>query len=161
MRDEVMPMALAKEKPLYAAPTDYEDDFESWSYEQAELLRQRRFAELDIPNLIEEIESMGSEQRFALQSSYRLVIAHLLKWQYQPQLRSTSWEITIGRERDNIAAREEKNHALRENARTLVEDVYRGAVREAAKETGLPRNTFPFDCPYTVDQLRDPEWMPD
>ena len=154
-------MALAKEKPRFEIPTDYEDDFETWSYEQAELLRQRRFSELDLPNLIEEIESMGSEQRFALQSSYRLVISHLLKWQYQPQLRSTSWDITIGRERDNIAAREEKNHLLRENAKQLVEHVYRSAVREAAMETGLPRGTFPLDCPYTLDQLRDPDWMPE
>ena len=154
-------MALAKEKPLYTEPTDYEDDFQSWCYEQAELLRQRRFAELDLANLVEEIDSMGNEQRFALQSSYRLVVSHLLKWQYQPQLRSASWDITIARERDNIAVREEKNRALKENARTLVESGYRSAVREAAKETGLPRNAFPFDCPYTVEQLRDPDWMPE
>jgi hypothetical protein len=151
----------AKDKPRFPEPADYEDDFESWCYEQAELLRQRRFAELDLPNLIEEIESMGSDQRFALQSSYRIVISHLLKWQFQPQLRNASWEITIGRERDNIAAREAKNHALREHAKMLVEDVYRGAVREAGKETGLPYDTFPFLCPYTLDQLRDPDWMPE
>ena len=40
-------------------------------------------------------------------------------------------------------------------------DVYREAVRKAAKETGQPRNAFPFDCPYTLDQLRDPDWMPE
>ena len=154
-------MALAKEKPLFEALTDYEDDFEQWCYEQAELLRQRRFAELDLPNVIEELESMGSEQRFAFQSSYRLVIAHLLKWEFQPQLRSASWEITIGRERDNIEKREARNPALEGQAKQLVEDVYRSAVREAAKETGLPRDSFPFDCPYAVEQLRDPDWMPE
>ena len=151
----------AKQKPRFPEPTDYEDDFEQWCFEQAELLRQRRFAELDLPNLIEEIESMGSEQRFALRSSYRLVVSHLLKWEFQPQLRTTSWDITIARERHNIAAREESNPALKERARSLVEDVYRSAVREAAKETGLPRDAFPFDCPYSLDQLRDPDWMPE
>lgn len=154
-------MPLAKEKPLYIEPTDYEDDFETWCYEQAELLRQRRFAEVDIPNVIEELESMGGEQRSALEASYRLVISHLLKWQYQRQLRSSSWEITIARERDHIARREEKNRALRAGAKQIVEAVYRSAVREAAIETGLERNVFPFDCPYTVDQLRDLEYMPD
>jgi len=149
-----------KQTPRFAEPTDYEDDFESWSYEQAELLRQRRFAELDLPNVIEELESMGSEQRHALESSYRLVIAHLLKWQFQPQLRSSSWEITIARERVNIARREEKNRALRAGAKQILESVYRDAVREAAMETGLPRDTFPFDCPYAAEQLRDHDWMP-
>ena len=154
-------MALAKEKPLYAEPTDYEDDFETWCYEQAELLRQRRFAELDLSNLIEELESMGSEQRSALESSYGLVISHLLKWQFQPQLRSTSWQITILRERGHISKREKRNPALRANAKSLVEDVYRDAVREASLETGLPHDSFPFDCPYSLEQLRNPDWMPE
>jgi hypothetical protein len=154
-------MALAKEKPLYAEPADVEDDFETWCYQQAQLLRQRRFAEVDLPNVVEELESMGSEQRHALESSYRLVISQLLKWQYQPQLRSSSWEITISRERDNIASREQKNRALRADARQIVESVYRSAVREASLETGLDRNTFPFDCPYTFDQLRHPDFMPE
>ena len=105
-------MALAKEKPRFEGQTDYEDDFEQWCYEQAELLRQRRFAELDVPNVIEELEDMGKEQRRALSSSYRILIAHLLKWQFQPQLRSRSWEQTIDRERDNIIDREKMNPSL-------------------------------------------------
>ncbi len=154
-------MALAKEKPRFEGQTDYEDDFEQWCYEQAELLRQRRFAELDLPNVIEELEDMGKEQRRALSSSYRILIAHLLKWQFQPQLRSRSWEQTIDRERDNIIDREKMNPSLGKDAKRLVEEVYRRAIREAAKETELSRNTFPFDCPYSMEQLRDPDWMPD
>ena len=154
-------MALAKEKPLYAEPTDYEDDFELWCYEQAELLRQRRFAELDLPNIIEELEALGREQRRALVSSYRVLIAHLLKWQFQPQLRSSSWEITINRERDNIDDREKDNPSLAKDTKSIIEGVYRRSIREAARETELPRSIFPFDCPYTVEQLRDPDWMPE
>jgi hypothetical protein len=154
-------MAQAKEKPLYPVPADIEDDFYAWCFEQAELLRQKRFAEADLPNIIEEVEDLGSEQRRALRSSYRLVISHLLKWQFQPELRTRSWEGTIARERNNIGDRETGNKTLRNEARTLVEEAYRGAVLEASKETGLPRNTFPFDCPYSVDQLRDPDWMPE
>ena len=52
-------MGYAKQKPLYDPASDYEADFYLWSYEQAELLRQRRFSELDLPNIIEEIESLG------------------------------------------------------------------------------------------------------
>ena len=71
-------MGLAKEKPLYDPPTDYEDDDYLWLYEQIELLRLTRFGELALPNLIEELEDMGREQRRALESSYRLLLAHLL-----------------------------------------------------------------------------------
>jgi hypothetical protein len=153
-------MAQAKQKRLYPAPADIEDDFETWSYQQAELLRQRRFTEIDLPNIVEELQSMGSEQRLALMSSYRLLVSHLLKWQFQPERRSTSWQVTIIRERDHIEEREKINHALRNDAKRLVDEVYYKDVREAATETGLAKSAFPADCPYTLEQLRDPDWMP-
>ena len=104
---------------------------------------------------------MGRKERLSLESSYRLLVAHLLKWQHQPQLRSTSWRVTIGRECVNIKASERVNHVLRHAADRLVADIYGDAVREASDETGLPRSSFPADCPYTVEQLRDPDWMPE
>jgi hypothetical protein len=155
------PMAQAKQKPLFPAPTDIEDDYYAWCYEQAELLRQNRFAEADLPNIVEELEGMGNEQRHALRSSYRLVIAHLLKWQFQPDLRSRSWEVTIVRERINIDDRERASKSLANKADELVAEAYRGAVLEAVKETGLDRRTFPRNCPYSLEQLRDPNWMPE
>lgn len=154
-------MARAKEKPLFSEQTDYEDDFYAWLFEQAELLRQKRFAEVDLPNVIEELESMGREQRHALESSYRLLIAHLLKWQHQPQLQTVSWQVTIQRERDNIDRREEKNPSLRSEAKHIVAEVYRRAVKEAALETGLPKSAFPAECPWTLDQLRDDDFLPE
>src|SRR5688500_1919494 len=153
-------MVLAKEKPLYSVQADIEDDFYAWCYEQAELLRQKRFAEADLPNVIEELEGMAKHNRSVLKSSYRLVILHLLKWEYQPERRARSWEITIVRERNNIEDREEDNLTLKKEAGALVAEVYRRAARQAARETKLPVTTFPADCPYTIDQLRDPDWMP-
>lgn len=153
-------MGLAKEKPLFDPPTDYEDDFSAWLYEQIELLQQKRIHEVDLPNLIEELEDMGGEQRHALESSYRLLIGHLLKWTYQPEQRSASWEITVLRERGNIERREKRNRSLKADAGRIVADIYRYAVREAAVETGLPKSTFPAECPWTLEQLRDPDFMP-
>lgn len=154
-------MGLAKEKPLYDPPMDYEDDFYIWLYQQIELLQQKRINEVDLPNLIEELEDMGREQLHALESSYRLVISHLLKWQFQPQMRSASWEVTIIRERANIEAREGRNPSLKSDAANIAFGVYRHALREAMVETHLARSTFPSECPWTVDQLRDIDFMPD
>src|SRR5215217_665298 len=95
------------------APTIYERDVQLWRFEQAELLRLRRFAQADLPNIVEELESMGRSDRRALGSSYRLVIAHLLKWQFQPQMRGSSWEITLVRERAHIKDMEAQSPSLR------------------------------------------------
>jgi hypothetical protein len=141
-------------------PTGYENDFYLWCYEQAELLRLRRFSVMDLPNVIEELESMGASQRSALRSSYRLLIAHLLKWEFQPDMRSSSWQITIVRERAHIEEIEEDSPSLKTEARSLVESAYRKARIEAQTETKLPLSIFPSACPYTLEQLRDDEWFP-
>ena len=154
-------MAEAKQKPLYPVQADIEDDFYAWCWEQAELLRQKRFAEADLPNVIEELEGMAKHHRSALKSSYRLVIVHLLKWQHQKQRRARSWDLTIVRERNNIADYEEDSQSLKNDAASLVAEVYRRAAHQAARETKLPVDSFPADCPYTVDELRELEYTPD
>lgn len=154
-------MSLAKDKPYFSQPSDYEDDVYAWAFEQAQLLRLGRFDELDIANVIEEVESLGSEQRHALESSYRILILHLLKWQFQSARRSRSWDSTISRERGLVLRREKRNHTLRARAQELVDDIYPDAVREASKETGLPPAIFPATCPYSLDFLRKHDAMPE
>lgn len=153
-------MASAKEKPLYDAPADYEDDYYLWVYQQVELLRLGRFRELDLPNLIEEVEDMGRSLWRSFESHYRVLLIHLLKWEHQPHRRTRSWLVSIGRERRNLDREERDNTTLRNEARNLLEEAYRAARREAAEETGLPIATFPSECPYRLEQVRDEEWLP-
>lgn len=155
-------MADVKERPAAgAAAVSYNDDFHDWAFAQADLVRQRRFSELDLPNLVEELESMGKEVRFKLESCYRLLIAHLLKYAHQPSRRSRSWLLKITRERANIERIEDENPSLKAQADRIAEKMYRYGRKEAAVETGLPLETFPSDCPFTLDQLRDDEFLPD
>ncbi len=154
-------MASAKEKPLYANPSDYEDDFYAWAYEQAELLRLGRFREADLTNIIEELETLGRTERRSLVSAYRLVLMHLLKWQFQPTHRSNSWRNTVRRERKNIKILEQDNPSLAAVALTLVAEAYADAIDDASDETELPLTAFPTNCPYTLDQIRDPDFLPE
>ncbi|MEB3147502.1 MAG: DUF29 domain-containing protein, partial [Sphaerospermopsis sp.] len=73
----------------------YQTDFYAWSQEQANLLRHQQWHELDWSNLIEEIESLGRKERQELRNRLSILIAHLLKWEYQPTKRSRSWLATI------------------------------------------------------------------
>jgi hypothetical protein len=153
-------MGQAKRIQAAPPPSPYEADFYLWCFEQAENLRQGRFATADLPNIIEELESMGRSDRRALRSSYRLVLQHLLKWQFQPDKRTPSWETTIDRESDVIEETEAESPSLRSQSVGLVRTIYPKARRDAAKETGLPLSSFPPDCPYSLDQVRDPDWLP-
>lgn len=154
-------MSLAKDSRQIAGPARYDEDFTAWAFEQAELLRRGQLADADLPRLAEEIESLGNEQIHALESFYTLLIFHLLKWQFQPDRRSRSWDLTIYNARDQIARREKRNPTLRAGAEEIVKDIYSQARGSAAKETGLSIDTFPGNCPYSLDFLRDQNAMPE
>ncbi len=68
--------------------TSYDDDIIVWATEQARLLREGQFTQLDIAHLIEEIEDVGKRERRELASRMAILLAHLLKWQSQPARRS-------------------------------------------------------------------------
>ena len=131
------------------APTIYERDFQLWRFEQAELLQLRRFSQADLPNIVEELESMGRSLKSSLRSSYRPVIAHLLK--YQPEMRSASWGISLCRERSRIDEIGADNPSLKAEAPSLAEGAYKKARKEAQVETRLPLSTFPAEGPYALD----------
>jgi len=80
----------------------YEQDYGLWAEQMANLLATGRFSELDIENLVEEVRDLSKRERDRLLSSLRLILHHLLKWDYQPKRRSRSWLGTIQGERANI-----------------------------------------------------------
>jgi hypothetical protein len=153
-------MARAKEKPLDSNHTVYEDDFYAWTHEQAQLLRLGRFHEADLTHIIEELETLGRSERKALRSSYRLVLSHLLKWQFQPSHRTRSWSDTIRRERRNIREDENDSSKLKAIADEIMAEAYRLAREQAADETELDLDTFPVTCPWTLDEVRDLDYFP-
>jgi hypothetical protein len=77
----------------------YDQDFYAWTQCQMELLQARRWDELDIANLIEELDSLGKQQRQELRNRLGVLLGHLLKWHYQPEGLSKSWRATIREQR--------------------------------------------------------------
>ncbi len=54
----------------------YETDFYAWTQEQANLLLHHEWSQLDLSNLIEEIESLGKQQRAELRNRLSVLIGH-------------------------------------------------------------------------------------
>ena len=140
--------------------TLYETDFYAWTQGQAELLRNHHWSKLDLPNLIEEIESLGKQQRAELRNRLSLLMGHLLKWEYQPTKRSRSWLNTIRVQRMDTLELWEENPSLQPYLLEGLQKAYRKGVALAAGETDQPDRTFPVDCPYTLDQILDDNFYP-
>ena len=141
-------------------PTSYDQDFFAWTQEQSRFLRAGALMQLDIPNLVEELESMGRNEKRELGSRLTVLLAHLLKWQFQPNLRSRSWELTLTEQRGQVEEVLEDNPSLHVRLAEIIERAYRYARIDAAKETGLTLTTFPARCPYTVEQILEFDWLP-
>jgi Domain of unknown function DUF29 len=138
----------------------YEQDFYAWTQRTAELLRAGRFDEADIEHVAEEIEDMGWRDVRELNSRMRVLLAHLLKWQFQPDQRSASWRGTISAQRQELDSVLEQSPSLRPKLETGLADNYTRAVKRAAAETGLGSERFPATCPYAVEQVLDEDFLP-
>ena len=139
-------------------PATYETDFYLWTQQQADLLRQGALSALDIENLAEEVEDMGKSNRLALESYVSTVLMHLLKWQYQPQRRGTSWKLSIRNGRRQIEKRLKNSPSLKPQLSIILAEEYPPARENAADETGLPLTTFPDVCPFTVEHITSDYW---
>ena len=136
--------------------SDYDTDLLTWSERQAALLRRRAAgelvndAEIDWPNVAEEIESVGRSERRELRNRLARLLQHLLKWQYQPEHRSRSWRATITTQRREIEALLADSPSLRATLPDVLAVAYRAARDDAITETALLN--LPEASPFTVEQ---------
>ena len=102
---------------------------------------------------------VGSERQ-AVESHLETLVLHLLKWRYQPGHRGGNWEATIVVARSKIAKLLRCSSSLRRELPGFLEEIYPDARARAAGETGLPRDTFPAACPFSLDQITG-DWLPE
>jgi hypothetical protein len=139
----------------------YERDFFAWSRRQAELLRAGRLGEADILNIAEEIDSMSRTEKRELVSLLTMLLLRLLKWRYQSENRSASWEASIRVQRNRLDDHLDDNPSLKPLLPPALANAYRDARLEAAAETGLGLESFPEDSPWAIAQVLERDFWPD
>jgi len=146
----------------------YQTDYSAWAKRHVELLRTGRYAELDIEHLLQELSDMSKSDRRELESRLLILIAHLLKWQFQYHTLSgrwrefdgRSWRSTIVEQRKQLAVLLRQSPGLKSILAESIATTYPDAVDLASKETRLPPETFPAHCPYLAASLFDDDYYP-
>ena len=136
-------------KPL----TRYEDDIHAWAMEQAALLRAGRFTDLDLINLADEVADVGHSSYDKLESDLARIIQHLLKWDYQPERRSSSWASSIREHRRRVLRHLDKAPSLKARQSEALEEAYERGRGDALIETGLNESDLPEDGLYDWDEV--------
>lgn len=141
----------------------YEQDFYLWTQQQAALLREGKWQDLDYTNLAEEIESVGRSDKRELSNRLKVLVLHLLKWQYQPvgPEQGHSWEDTIWEQRGQITAILDDSPSLQREVPGRLPQQYLAARRKAIRDTRLPEGTFPPTCPWTPAQILNEDFWPE
>ena len=149
--------------PSTPGGTSYEDDCYTWVQEQVALLKAGRLTELDALNIAEELGDVAKMIEHQLESSIAVLTQHLLKWEYQPDRRSRSWESTIREQRRRISRLLKKNPGVKAALAEALHEGYLDGRDRAIGETNLDKSVFPTSCPYTFDMImqREIEFTPD
>ena len=138
----------------------YNTDLFAWASLNAELLRDGKYKKVDMAHLIEEIEDIGKSEHRSLASHLRNLLMHLLKWQYQADIDSRSWQSSIINVRLEIARLLKDSPSLNRKLFELLNEEYAAARRLASVETILAIQTFPEVCTYQPDQILSEDWLP-
>lgn len=131
----------------------YNKDFNAWASKQKTLILSKRFNELDIEHLAEEIGELGISTHIALSSHIKNILLHMLKLTYQNEKKTRSWVISINNARDEINDILEDYPSLKRQVKECIPSAYTRARSKAARETGMAVTTFPKDCPWTQDEI--------
>jgi Domain of unknown function DUF29 len=150
---------MNKHTPKHELAT-YDSDFHLWSQTQAAAIRKGKFAEIDLENVAEEIESLGRSDRREIRSRLEIILIHLLKWQFQPAKRKNGWKASIYESRRKVKMLIEESPSLRSFPEQVLAEEYHSAVHQASTETGLSVSRFPPECPYTIANVLDKDFLP-
>lgn len=130
----------------------YETDETAWLESMARLAEQGDWANMDHSHLAEYLHEMARRDKREIESRLAILVAHLLKWQYQPSKRSRSWQLTTATQRQELR-RLLSSLTLRAHAEDVLGEVYADGLEQAAIESGIPKANFPVTCPYTLDDV--------
>lgn len=138
----------------------YFEDIAIWAKQQAEFLRSGQFDRLDIEHLADEIEDVGKSEQRELASRMSVLLAHLLKWQFQPERRCRSWERTIVVQRRAIMRhlKEVPSLSTRLDNSEWLDKVWDDAITIAVQETGL--SDFPDSLTWQIKEVLGENWLP-
>lgn len=144
-----------------------DSDFAAWIYDQVAALKEGRFSDLDLQNLLDEVESLAKRDFRKLTSAVRIILLHMLKWDKQPEKRGESWRRSINAARERVYGELASSPSFHGRIPEAVERAYPLARLRASSETGVYEKLFSPACPYSWDEIMkrphelDPDSVPD
>jgi hypothetical protein len=131
----------------------YEEDFAAWVEAQAAALKDGRFGDLDIANLVDEVEGVGKSEFRSFFHALEVLIFHMMKWDYQPERQGRSWRNTINEQRRQVLELLAENPSFKSRIDEAVDRAYGPVPYMIEEKTTIPAERLPKACPYSWDEI--------
>jgi len=138
----------------------YEEDFVAWLEDQAGRARRGETDGLDLENIAEELDGMARSDRREIRNRLTVLLTHLLKCSVRSERRPAGWLGTIAEQRDGITTVLDDSPSLRAYPVEILDRCYPSARRKAAYQMRLSERAFPERCPFPIEEVLDPRWLP-
>lgn len=139
----------------------YDSDYAAWLERQRAALAEGRFDSIDRDNLAEELKDMGNSERDAVQSHMAVLMEYFLKLQFSPDAAPRNgWLRTVREQRRQLDRKLKRSPSLKPFAERCLAECYADARGDAALDPSVTESALPAECPYSLDQLRDPGFLP-
>lgn len=139
----------------------YNEDYLAWYEVTLKQIKNRNLMDLDLETLVEVLENLVRDIKRSGESYLKQIIVHLLLIEYwhSETINHRHWASEIINFRDELATDMTKNlykHLAQER-----DNIYQKSVKYVVMKTGLNKNIFPNQCPYSLEQLLNENWFPD
>ncbi len=139
----------------------YDQDFVEWCEITAAQLRDRKFEQVDLENLIEEIEGLAKRDRRELKNRLTVLLAHLLKRTYVNSPENfQGWELTIREQRRQSQDLLQDSPSLKSYLGEVFNTAYQNALDDVRLE--YQQNEFPGTWEFELNSeslLSDNYWV--
>jgi hypothetical protein len=156
-RREVIPAETGRKR---SGKSLYEKDYFAWVEAQVSALARGDVAGLDLGHLADEVGDLGRSEKRAIRSNLNVLLIHLIKWAYQPSQRKGGWEVSIGEHRTRLLDDLADSPSLKDYPGEVLAKEYALARKRAALQMRKSLRAIPETCPFTVQQVLDPDFLP-
>jgi len=132
--------------------TLHDSDFYGWTQQQAHLIRSGKISDLDMSNILEEIAHLGKSKTQELEGQMAILLAHLLKWEFQVESHTKLWAGSIKDQQKIVANIIRKNPSLKSDIPDLLIQAYNSVLFMAEHESSIAKYNFPKQCPWSIDE---------
>lgn len=130
----------------------YDQDYFTWLNQNIDLLKNRNFSELDVPNLIEELSDKAKEEKNEIFFNAQAIISYFLKCSVSNDIsQEEKSKVTITKQA--LSHRIYESPSLEEYMESILEEAYDQARISIQYFLGKTFSDFPKKCPYTVEQI--------